>query len=164
MRKHPYVITAVLLLAGSLDAHEFKAGSITVEHPWARPAASGNSAAYFTLDNEGSTPDRLIGVTSAVAGRAEMHSTTIDAQGVGTMRPVQAVDLPAGGEARFAPGGLHVMLVGVTAPLVEGEEFPLTLSFEQAGKVTVAVEVEKRASHGGAGAADHDHGKTQPTQ
>ena len=150
-----------LLLTSSAGAHEIKAGAITIEHPWARPAASGNSAAYFTLENAGAA-DRLIDVASDVAGSAEMHSTTIDAQGVGRMVPVQAVDIPADAQAKFAPGGLHVMLVGVTRPLVQGEEFPLTLTFEKAGAVTVEVAVEKSTSHGGGDAMQHQHGTTSP--
>ncbi len=150
-----------LMLASGAGAHEFKAGSITVEHPWARPASSGNSAAYFDLENAGAA-DRLIGVASDVAGSVEMHSTTIDAQGVGRMVPVQAVDIPAEAQAKFAPGGLHVMLVGLTRPLVQGAEFPMTLTFEKAGAVTVEVAVEKSASHGGGEAMQHQHGATSP--
>lgn len=152
---------AMLLLGGSADAHEFKAGSITVEHPWARPAAKGNGAAYFALDNTGKAADRLVGVSSDVARSVEMHATAVDAQGVASMRPVQGVELPPGGQAQFAPGGLHVMLIGLARPLVEGEEFPLTLTFEQAGNVTVEVAVEKKASHGAAPGMAHDH--TQPS-
>lgn len=160
MRTLP-VLAVGLLLATGADAHEFKAGSITVEHPWARPAAAGNSAAYFELENEGAA-DRLIGASTDVAGTVELHSTTIDAQGVGRMVPVQAVDLPPGAEAKFAPGGLHVMLIGLTRPLVEGEEFPLTLTFEKAGPVTVEVAIEKKASHGGGEGMQHQHGTTSP--
>jgi copper(I)-binding protein len=150
-----------LLLAGAAGAHEFKAGAITVDHPWARPAASGNSAAYFVIENAGEG-DRLIGAATDVAATVEMHSTTIDAQGVGRMVPVQAVDVPQGAEAKFAPGGLHVMLIGLKQPLVEGQEFPLTLTFEKAGAVTVEVAVEKTASHGAGGDMQHGHGTTSP--
>ncbi len=154
----PFAALCGLLLAGTAGAHEFKAGAITIEHPWARPAATGNSAAYFVIQNAGEG-DRLLGVASDVAASVEMHSTTIDAQGVGRMVPVQAVDVPQDAEATFAPGGLHVMLVGLKQPLKEGQEFPLTLTFEKAGAVTVEVEVEKTPSHGGDG-MQHMHGTT----
>ena len=152
---------AGVILASAVHAHEFNAGSITVDHPWARPAAAGNSAAYFTLANAGAA-DRLVGVATDVADAVGMHSTTIDADGVGRMVPVQAVDISAGAEARFAPGGLHVMLIGLKRPLVQGEEFPLSLTFELAGTVTVEVAVEKSASHGGGTAGEHKHGTTSP--
>jgi periplasmic copper chaperone A len=160
MRALPTVLAALLLASGA-GAHELKAGSITIEHPWARPAASGNSAAYFTLEN-GGADDRLIGVSSDIAASVEMHSTTIDAQGVGRMVPVQAVDIPAGAQATFAPGGLHVMLIGLIRPLESGQEFPLTLTFEQAGAITVEVAVEKAPSHGGGETKKHKHGTTSP--
>ena len=134
---------------------------MTVEHPWARSASTGNSAAYFVLENEGAA-DRLIGVSSDVAGSARMHATTIDAQGIARMMPVQAVDVPAGAAATFAPGGLHVMLIGLTKPLVEGQAFPLSLTFEKAGAVTVEVAIEKTPSHGGGEGMQHTHGTTSP--
>jgi periplasmic copper chaperone A len=161
MRTILLATAAMLLLGGPADTHEFKAGPITVEHPWARPAAKGNGAAYFALDNTGQAGDRLIGVSSDIARSVEMHTSAVDAQGVASMRPVQGVDLPPGGQAQFAPGGLHVMLIGLAKPLVEGDEFPLTLTFEQAGNVSVKVAVEKKASHGAAQAMAHDH--TQPS-
>lgn len=130
------------------DAHEFKAGSITIEHPWARPSATENGAAYFELVNSGTETDRLIGASAAIASTAELHVTSIDAQGVATMRPVQAIDLPAGGRARLSPGGLHLMLLGLTQPLEDGQRFPLTLTFEHAGTATVDVEVERQPEHG----------------
>ena len=102
MRTLPTALAGLLLIS-TAGAHEFKTGSITVEHPWARPAAAGNSAAYFVLENEGAA-DRLVGVSSDVAGSVEMHSTTIDAQGVGRMVPVQAVDVPRRGRGEVCAG------------------------------------------------------------
>jgi hypothetical protein len=151
---------AGLLVAQAAPAHEFTVGSITVEHPWARPAATANGAAYFGLTNHGAAPDRLVGVASPAARTAEMHATTVDAQGIATMRRVQAVDLPAGGGAVFAPGGLHLMLVDLARPLAAGASFPLTLTFERAGAVTVEVEVAAKPSHGASagGGGHHQHG------
>jgi len=164
MRMISMATATSLLLMGAAAAHEFKVGSIKIEHPWARPAVNGNGAAYFVLDNEGTTADRLVGVSSEVARTAELHSSMVDAQGKATMRPVQGVDLPPGGHAQLAPGGLHVMLVGLHDPLVVGKGFPLTLKFEKAGSVTVEVEVEKKPSHGAGPAMDMGHDHAQPTQ
>ena len=144
------------LAAGPASAHEFELGALTIEHPWARPAASGNGAAYFTIENAGSAADRLTSISSPVAATAELHTSMVDAQGVASMHPVQAVDVPAGGQAKLAPGGLHVMLMGLSQPLKEGQSFPLTLAFEHGGKVTVQVEVERKPSHGEAGGG-HEH-------
>jgi copper(I)-binding protein len=142
------IFATFMTLHQTAGAHEFKAGSITIEHPWARPSATENGAAYFELVNGGTEADRLIGASAAIAGAVELHVTSIDAQGVATMRPVQAVDLPAGGRARLSPGGLHLMLLGLTQPLEEGQSFPLTLTFEHAGAATVDVEVERQPEHG----------------
>jgi len=162
MRTILLATAATFLFGGPAGAHEFTLGSITVEHPWARPAAKGNGAAYFQVENSGGDADRLVGVSSEAARSVEMHTTAIDAQGVASMRPVQGVDLPPGGRAQFAPGSLHVMLIGLVKPLVQGEEFPLTLTFEHAGSVTVQIEVEKKPSHGADAGTGHDHAPPSP--
>lgn len=156
MRMILAALATACLLAAPAGAHEFKVGDITVEHPWARPAVSGNGAAYFELMNAGGTADRLVSASTPVAAMAELHTTMVDAKGVASMRPVQGVDIPAGGEAKLAAGGLHVMLMQLKQPLKEGQSFPLTLQFEHAGKVTVEVEVERKPSHG-EGATEHQH-------
>ena len=152
-------LLAGALLALDAGAQEPSSGRIVVEGPWARPAAGGNSAAYFTVVNHGPA-DRLIGVGAEVADKVEMHSTTIDAQGVGRMVPVQAVDVPPGAQARFAPGGLHVMLIDLERPLEQGQAFPLTLTFERAGAVTVEVAVRRSPAQGAGQPTQHDHGAT----
>jgi copper(I)-binding protein len=110
----------------------------------------------------GGEADRLVGVASDAARAVELHATMVDTQGVASMRPVQGVDLPPGGAARFAPGGLHVMLIGLAEPLVEGETFPLTLTFARSGSVTVEVAVERKASHGAGPGMAHDHAPSSP--
>ena len=148
--------------AAAILAHDSSVGDITVEHAWARPSRTANGAVYMVLKNAGSEADRLIGITAGdVAASSELHVTAVDAQGVATMRPVQAVELPPGGEARLAPGGLHIMLLDLEAPLAEGQGFPLTLTFEKAGTLEVDVAVESSPSHG-AEAASHEHGHTNP--
>jgi hypothetical protein len=151
---------AGLLLAHAAAAHEFTLGELSIGHPWARPAVTANGAAYFTIVNHGATADRLIGAGSAVAERAELHTHQVDAEGIARMRPVQAVEVAPGGTVAFAPGGLHVMLLGLSSPLQAGTSFPLTLRFEQAGTVDLQVAVEMQPSHGGeaAGAEQDSHG------
>lgn len=147
------------LLAGTAQAREFEAGPIAVEDPWARSAAAGNGAVYFELANHGPAPDRLVGVASPAAGTAELHASVVDAQGVATMRPVQAIDLPAGGRAKLAPSGLHVMLIGLKGPLREGMRLPMTLVFERAGEVAVEFEVVGKSGPAPDAGMEHDgHG------
>lgn len=93
---------------------------------------------------------RLTGVSSPVAGAAEVHSMTVDG-GVMRMRAVEALDLPAGRPVKLAPGGYHVMLFDLKKPLVAGEKVPLTLVIEEAGKRTHKVAVTAIVRAG-----DHD--------
>ncbi|HRY23892.1 MAG: copper chaperone PCu(A)C [Geminicoccaceae bacterium] len=139
-----WILSGTLALAaiGTVQANELTVGEITIDHPWARATAAqqANGAAYLVVDNGGEA-DRILGAASPVAGRVELHNH-IDDNGVMRMRRVEAIDLPAGETTALAPGGLHIMLFELGAPLVVGETFPLTLTLEQAGAVEVEVTVE----------------------
>lgn len=113
-----------------------------VDHPWARASAGNarNGAVFLTLTGKGA-PDRLTGVSSPAAESADLHES-IDDKGVMKMRPAAGLDLPPGKPVTLAPGGYHVMLMGLKAPLKTGDTFPLTLRFEHAPAMTVTVTVE----------------------
>jgi hypothetical protein len=137
-----------------LQAHEFKKGALTIDHPFARATiAQRPGAAFAVIMNAGSEDDRLIGASTPAADRAEMHTHLME-NGVARMRQVDAIDVPAGGSAELKPGGYHIMMFNLDKPLKEGETFPLTLTFEKAGAVEVTVKVEGM----GAGAG-MKHGK-----
>lgn len=127
-------------------------GSIQVIDVFARAApAGGVGGLYFTIVNTGSA-DRLTGVASAVAGKTELHEN-IDDKGVMKMRQLGILDIPAGTTVKLAPGGYHVMLLGLKQTVLVGEHIPVTLTFEKAGDVKVEANVVKP----GAGApASHD--------
>ena len=116
-------------------------GDITVSNAWARATAGEGTtgAAYVTVTDTGA-PDQLTGVSTPVAGMAHLHET-VNANGVMEMRNVAAIALPTGKAVTLAPGGYHVMLMGLKHPLKEGDSFPLTLSFAHAAPVTVQVKV-----------------------
>jgi len=128
-------------------------GDLVVESPWARESVARTGAAYLTVRNGGDRDDRLIGVSSEVAEKAELHSSEMR-DGVMRMRPVEAVVVPAHGEAMLAPGGLHIMLIGLNGPLVEGGSFTLVLELERAGTIEVTATVED-ITH--TGAEGHHH-------
>jgi periplasmic copper chaperone A len=134
----------------------FALGDLVVESPWARESVTRTGAAYLTVRNGGDQDDRLVGVSSEVADKAELHSSVMQ-DGVMKMRAVEGLDVPAHGEAVLEPGGLHIMLIGLKAPLEEGKSFALTLEFENAGEIEVTTTVEDIA-HGGGGGHDHGHG------
>jgi copper(I)-binding protein len=149
----------ILCLVPSLAAaHEFGVGSLRVVHPWARftPPGAPNGAVYLAIENRGAEADRLIGAATPRAERVELHASEEDG-GVYRMVPREAVEVKPGETVRFAPGGLHVMLFGLSATLKQWETFPLTLRFEQAGTLEVEVQVEAEPSHGAAGGG-HDAG------
>jgi hypothetical protein len=123
--------------------------SIGIAHAWARAtsATAKTGAAYLTVTNKGPNDDRLVAVASQVADKAELHTTLMD-NNVMKMRPLAAVDVKAGGQAELKPGGMHIMLIGLKAPLKVGDKFPVTLSFEHAGKIEIMVTVEKAGGIG----------------
>jgi copper(I)-binding protein len=139
----------------SMD-HGAKAQGIAIEGPWARatPGRATNGAAYFTLTNQGPAGDRLIGASSPAAGRVELHTHVHD-NGVMRMRKLPGIDLTPGASVTFRPGGYHVMLMGLKAPLRKGGTFPLTLRFEKAAPKTVTVKVMGIGAMGGG--TSHGH-------
>lgn len=149
------VALAAVAAAPSL-AHDYTLGELLIVHPWAG-ASIGKAkagAAYLTISNQGEAPDRLIAVETPAAKRAELHTHLI-ADGIMKMRRLKAVEVAPGEPTVFQPGGLHIMLLGLEAPLIEGDLFKLTLTFERAGKVEVDVIVQEPAApqgHSGHGA------------
>jgi hypothetical protein len=146
MKTHKLLLLAGLLAAPLLaQAHDYSAGQIHIDHPWSRamPPSAPNAAAFFVLHNRGAA-DRLVAVSTPVAQKAELHEH-VHQDGLMKMQQVQGVEVPAGGEVKFAPMGYHVMLFGVSKQAADGERFPLTLRFEKAGKVQVEVAVQKDA-------------------
>ena len=140
-------LAAVLALAAAAfpaQAHGFRLGALAIGHPYARATVPGQpaGAGYLKLDNQGPADERLLGASAAtVAERVELHTMAMEGD-VMRMRSPDAIDLPAGGSVELKPGGTHLMLVGLKAPLKAGDKFPLTLRFEKAGQVEVVVNVE----------------------
>ena len=138
-------IRIVLLLAALVfDAATASAqtGQLQVTNAWARatPGRSEVGAAYVTIQSP--TADRLVAASSPVAKKVGLHTMTMSGT-VMQMRPVAAIDIPAGQPVTLAPDGLHIMLEGLKKPLRAGQSFPLTLTFEKAGTRTVKVAVQQ---------------------
>lgn len=144
MKLTTHLMAAALVLASPLAfAHDYRVGELEIGHPWARATLPGAKVGggYLTLKNEGSSAERLLGGTSPVAGRVEVHNMEIK-DGIMTMRAVSdGLEIPAGASVELAPGGYHLMLMELKQPLAEGERVPLTLNFEQAGSVDVELAV-----------------------
>jgi copper(I)-binding protein len=126
------------------QAEDVTAGSLKISSPWARATPKGASigGAYLTIVNTGTEPDRLIGGSSDVAGRVEIHEMSMD-NGIMKMRLLaNGAEIKPGQTVEFKPGGYHIMLVGMKEPLKPGEHFKATLEFAKAGKVDVTFTVE----------------------
>lgn len=153
MRRPLAFLLAAILLA-ALPRPAPAESSVSVEQPWARPTAPRQTtgAAYMRLLSPAG--DRLVGASSPVAVRAEVHEMRMDGE-VMRMREVSVLELPPGQAVALAPGGLHVMLIGLRERLAVGQHFPLQLRFEQGG--AVEVEVSVGVPERGAPPAGHRH-------
>jgi copper(I)-binding protein len=106
---------------------------------------TGMGAAYLTIANAGTEPDRLVGAKTDVAQVVEIHEV-VDEGGVKQMRPLEGgLEIPAGGTVELKPGGFHLMLVGLNEDLTPGMTYDLTLTFEKTGEVTIMVTVRVSA-------------------
>ena len=140
----PILIAMLGLLAASPAASaDFTAKGLKIGQPWTRPAAQGGSGVgYLTIANVGKAADALIGVETAAAKSAGVHRSAMEGQ-VMTMRPVAALAIAPGQTVSLQPGGDHIMMVGLTRALSQGEKIPVTLVFQKAGRVQIALVVEK---------------------
>lgn len=120
------------------------ASELTVSGAWARatPPGIGMGAIYLRIDNGSKKSDRLLKLKTSVASSAEVHRTEI-VEGMARMREVAVLHVGVGERVEFAPGGIHVMLMGLKKPLVDGQKFELELLFEVAGPRKVRVVVRK---------------------
>jgi hypothetical protein len=139
---------ALLLGTAALTAtfaHDYEAGAIRIEHPWTRATARPgmNAAGFMTLTNTGAEADRLVAAEAGFADRAELHRSSMQDGVMRMERQDDGIELPAGETVELAPGGLHVMFIGVAEPLRPDTEVPVTLVFEQAGRVQVMLQVDR---------------------
>ncbi len=136
-------MTAALALSLAVaGAAEAKAGDLTLSGLEIRSAPKGvpTTAAYLTIANMGKAADKLLSVDCACAAAAMMHKSE-KAGGIASMNMLTAVDIPAGGKVVFQPTGMHIMLVGLKAPLNQGGVQMMTLTFQKAGPVKAAFAV-----------------------
>ncbi len=125
-------------------AEDFAIGTIQVGKPWMRatPKGAAVAGAYLTISNKGTAPDRLLGGSSAAAGRFEVHSMVME-QGVAKMRPVEGgLEIKPGETVELKPGSFHIMLMDLKGPVEKGQKVKGTLQFEKAGKVDIEYTVE----------------------
>ena len=142
LHRRPLLAASFAALAFPAHAQETRAGDLLVQQPWTRAAGEGaTGGGFLAISNRGAAADRLLAASSPLARAMELHTMVRDGD-VMRMRPVQAIDVPVGQTVTLRPGGLHLMLIGLSRPLREGETVPVTLRFERAGEVRVELAVQ----------------------
>jgi periplasmic copper chaperone A len=159
-------LLAVVLVTLPVTAFADEAG-IHVDHVWSRAAMAGHEGVVYLTITDTGRPDTLTGVTTPIAAEAALHQS-VDDHGVAKMRPVASLPIEAGKPVMLAPGGYHIMLMGLKQTLKQGDSFPVTLRFEKAGQVTAMATVEKAGAempgmeHGNMGDMQMQGGGKQP--
>src|SRR5215218_5454708 len=144
------IALAAALFSTPLHADDVKAGDLVITQAWSRATPGGAKVAggYLTIENRGAAPDRLLSGATELAQKLEIHEMAVNG-GVMTMRPVaDGLTIEPGGSVKFAPGGYHLMFVDLNAPLRQGEQVPVTLTFERAGAITALFEVQGLGAQG----------------
>lgn len=140
---------------------DVKAGDLVISQAWARatPGGAKVGGGYLTIENKGTAPDRLIGGSTDVAGKLEIHQMSMD-NGVMKMHPVEGgLAIEPGKTVKLAPGGYHLMMVDLKQPFKQGDKVSVTLEFAKAGKVALSLDVQGIGAKApkAAGGAEHDH-------
>lgn len=152
-----YTAVAALALSGAAGAQNYTAGPLKIEQPWTRatPAGAKVAGGYVAVTNTGSAPDRLLGGSSEIAGKVEIHEMAMN-NGVMTMRGLpDGVELKPGAKVEMKPGGYHIMFMDLKRQLKEGEKVKGTLTFEKAGPVPVEFSVQSVGARAPAEAHKH---------
>jgi len=138
------IVLAGVLIHAAARADEVRAGDLVITQAWMRatPRGAKVGGGYLTIANKGTMPDRLISASADFADKAQLHEMSTK-DGVMTMRPVdEGLAIDPGKTVTLAPGGYHLMLLGLKKPLREGDKVAITLEFERAGVVGIAFNVE----------------------
>jgi copper(I)-binding protein len=151
--EQPTLAAAMKTMPAKSGGDTVIAGDIEIGGIWTRAMLPGQpvGGGYFTITNNGKSADRLISISSPDAGRAEIHSMVMK-DNIMVMRPVEGgLEIPAGGTVALKPGHFHLMFMDVKKPFRKGDTIAVTLEFEHAGKVEIAMPV---AAAGAKGAPD----------
>ena len=151
----PLVALVIALAPIGASAHDYKLGSLEISQPWARATAPTAPAGggYLAITNKGTTPDRLVSASSPAAQTVQVHEMKMDGN-IMRMREVEhGLEIAPGATIKLAPGGLHLMMMGLKGPFKQGTTVPVTLVFEKAGRIDVELAV------GSIGATEPPHDK-----
>src|SRR5579862_6177246 len=157
MKKNIDMLFGAALMAGLASsvarADDVKVGDLVISQSWSRATPNGAKVGtgYLTIENKGTSADKLIGVTGDVSPKIEVHEMSMN-NGVMKMRPVDGgLTIDPGKTVKLAPSGYHLMIMDLKSPLKQGDKLPLTLQFEKAGKVAVTLDVQGVGAQGPGG-------------
>jgi copper(I)-binding protein len=141
-----YLILAAsfAILAMTAHAQDYKLGNIEIGHPWSRatPPTAQAAGGFLAITNKGTTPDRLIAVRSAASDKVEIHEMKMDGNVMRMRELEKGLEIPPGGTVELKPGGFHIMFMGLKAPFATDARVPVTLVFEKAGSIDIALTVQ----------------------
>src|ERR1700750_2997909 len=152
------------LTSAPARAEDVKAGDLVITQAWTRatPGGAKTGGGFLTIENKGTSPDKLVGVSADAAGKVEVHEMAMDG-GVMKMRPVDGgLTIDPGKTVKLAPGGLPLMMMDLKSPLKQGDKLPVTLQFEKAGKVQVTLDVQGVGAPGPSGNMGGEMKKMRP--
>jgi copper(I)-binding protein len=154
MKKISLLLASLLVSAGALAA---AADMVTVDEPYVRlaPPNAPATAAFMVIKNAGDKDVKVVKADNPASKATELH-THLNENGVMKMRPVAAIEVKSKGETALKPGGLHVMLIDMKAPMKEGDVVPITLTFDDGSSKKVDAKVVKPVA-AGMPAMDHKH-------
>lgn len=143
-------LAAAILVVTPAFAHNgvIHLGDINISLPFTRatlpnaPVGGG----FLTIENTGTEADRLVSATSTVAGDTQIHEMAMEGDVMKMRQLTEGLEIPAGETVVLAPGGFHIMFMGLNQPFVEGQTVAVTLTFEKAGSVEVLLPVEATAA------------------
>lgn len=151
-------LAAAILVVTPAFAHNgiTHLGTLNITLPFTRatlpnaPVGGG----FLTIENTGAVADRLVSATSTVAAKTQIHEMAMEGEVMKMRELTEGIEIPAGETVVLAPGGLHIMFIGLKQAFVEGETIAVTLTFENAGSVEVLLPVASAAAD-----AAHGHGQ-----
>lgn len=128
----------------ALSAHEFKVGTIKIEHPWSRvsPMKSDVNAGFVTITNTGTEDDRLIKATAEITSNVQLHDMKMEGDVMKMVELTDGITIPAGKTVELKPRSLHIMFLDLKSQPTEGTMFKGSLTFEKAGEVQIEYMVE----------------------
>jgi len=140
MSRHLVAVLVTCLFMPAFAGDLERQIEITAPSVRAVPPGQPNSAAFMTLTNSGEVDGALVAAASPAAEVVELHTHAM-VEGMMRMRRIERIDLPAGEVVKLAPGGLHIMLIGLVAPLVIDETVEIRLSFDDGSERLVSAPV-----------------------